>query len=78
MPAVEAHSSLGSLFGRRALPRELEPVDSQSATVGAPVSAQLATGNRNISQIPVTVAEAAPTYSVSQVLNFSILKITIL
>jgi hypothetical protein len=58
------------LFGRRALPGELEPIDSQNTPSPiAPVSAQLATGNRNISSIPTTVAEAAPAYSISEVIT---------
>lgn len=64
---MEPQSSLGSLFGRRALPGELEPIPSRSVGTSAPVPAQLATGNRNITHIPTTIAEAAPEYSVSEV-----------
>ena len=36
---------------------------------GAPVPAQLATGNRNMTHIPTTVAEAAPTVQMTEVRN---------
>ncbi len=42
-------------------------MEQRSGPTAAPVTAQLATGNRNIAQIPSTVAEAAPSVSINEV-----------
>ena len=70
LPATTARSSF--FRGRRAVPSELEQVEAPPERDSAPsnmrpVPAQLATGNRNMSHIPSTIAAHVSTPSLREV-----------
>jgi hypothetical protein len=66
----EATDRSSSIFGgRRPIRSAMEPVEPQTTgdADGRAVPAQLATGNRNVSEAPSALAEITPTLSIREV-----------